>query len=44
VQAQRQTAGSDSIFVQIYMDVHSGSQGYQKIIFFFLNKYVEFLC
>ena len=37
------TAGSDTIFVQIYMDVLPGAPGVSKNHFFFTNKTVEFL-
>ena len=38
------TAGSDTIFVQIYMDPPQGVPGVSKNqIFFFTNKTVEFL-
>ena len=38
------TAGSDTIFVQIYMDPPPGVPGVSKNqIFFFTNKTVEFL-
>ena len=37
------TAGSDTIFVQIYMDALPGVPGVSKIQIFFTNKTVEFL-
>ena len=41
----KHTAGSDTIFVQIYMDPPPGVPGVSKNQkFFFTNKTVEFLC
>ena len=37
------TAGSDTIFIQIYMDAPPGVPGVSKNQIFFTNKTVEFL-
>ena len=37
------TAGSDTIFVQIYMDTPPGVPGVSKNQIFFTNKAVDFL-
>ena len=43
VQIPVHTAGSDTIFVQIYMDTLPGVPGVSKNHIFFTNKTVEFL-